>query len=360
MQPFGFDLGNFAEESEYLKFTMPEATCARTQVLDYFHQLATVVPDSHFMFKFERSNEVGTADKLFIDQVCVQMGFLRNMENEYITGANLNFLDHYPEIGFFRDLVFMFKLVMVPTSDKLPELKPWTPEEAALEWSLDSDGHYRVKGFGKNLDCVQNITSVEEEQVQRATNRGVFSNFLKMVGIKGKMPRATPSQANPSILLGERVDNEDDILHIRTLPDFDGSLGPKNCELMLQYLTTPYMRIPMLLKFFAMEARLKALKNKQIQEVLDAALFEPGQWQESKYKTCPQSVPAAGRDHLCTPVGLLYNELIMSPSIVLTSVQTMLEKAIEMDVSNFKYSFLPFVINKNVFLVDSRLDASVS
>ena len=315
---------------------MPEATSARTQVLDYFHQLATVVPDSHLMFKFERSNEVDTADKLFIDQVCVQMGFTRDMEKEHLTGVNLNFLDHYPEIGFFRDLVFMFKLVMVPTSDKLPELKPWTPEEAALEWSLDSEGHYKVKGFGKNLDCVQNITSVEEEQVQRATNRGVFSNLLKMVGIKGKLPRATPSQANPSILLGERVDNEDDILHIRTLPDFEGSLGPKNCELMLQYLTTPYMRIPMLLKFFAMEARLKALKNKQIQEVLDAALFEPGQWQESKYKTCPQSVPAAGRDHLCTPVGLLYNELIMSPSIVLTSVQTMLEKAIEMDVSHGK------------------------
>jgi hypothetical protein len=155
-----------------------------------------------------------------------------------------------------------------------------------------------------------------------------------MVGIKGKLPRSTPSQANPSILLGERVDNEDDILHIRNLPDFDGSLSAKNCELMVQYLTAPYMRIPMLLKFFSMEARLKALRNRQIQEVLDAALFEPGQWQENQYKPCPQSVPGPGRDHLCTTVGLLYNELIMSPAIILTSVQHMLEKAIEMDVSH--------------------------
>ena len=42
--------------------------------------------------------------------------------------------DHYPEIGYFRDLVFMFKLVMVPTSDKLPELRPWEPEEVGQSY----------------------------------------------------------------------------------------------------------------------------------------------------------------------------------------------------------------------------------
>lgn len=46
-----------------------------------------------------------------------------------------------------------------------------------------------------------------------------------MTGIPQKTLRSIPSQANPSILLGERVDTEDDILHIRNLPDFDGTLG---------------------------------------------------------------------------------------------------------------------------------------
>jgi hypothetical protein len=82
-----------------------------------------------------------------------------------------------------------------------------------------------------------------------------------------KKPRSTPSQANPSILLGERVDTEDDILHIKVLPDFDGSLGAKDCELMLQYLIAPYMRIPLLLNFFSNEVRLKALRTKELQEV---------------------------------------------------------------------------------------------
>ncbi len=336
LQPFGFDLGNFAEESEYLKFNSPETAAARAQVLDYFYQLNKEVPHENCMFRYQDGNMCSSADKRFMDQLCLQMGFDRNCECAFITGASPILLDHYPEIGFFRDLVFMFKLVMVPTSDKLPELKAWTPEEAALIWSIDGEG-YCIRGFAKLLDAT-NIVSVEEEQVQRATKSGMISRVLKFVGIKGKLPRATPSQANPSILLGERVDTEDDILHIRTLPDFDGSLGARDCELMLQYLTAPYMRIPLLLKFFSSEARLRALRTLAIQEVLDAALFEPGQWQSAMEKSCPDMVPAPSRDHMCTSAGLLFNELVMSPSIVLSSVQQMLEKVLEMDTG--KYSEL--------------------
>ncbi|KAJ1425171.1 hypothetical protein B484DRAFT_93375, partial [Ochromonadaceae sp. CCMP2298] len=233
----------------------------------------------------------------------------------------------------------MFKLVMLPTSDKLPALRPWTPEEVALQWTLSEEEEYRVRGFNKQLDAKQEAVTVEEAQVKRATNtRGVISRLLRFIGVKGKLPRATPSQANPSILLGERVDTEDDVLHVAKLPDFDGTLGAKDCELMLQYLTAPYMRIPMLLRFFSSEARLKALRTFKIQEVLDAALFEPGQWQEEYEKATPMEVPAPTRDHMCTPVGLLFNELVMAPSIVFNSVFEMLDRVVEMDTG--KYSAL--------------------
>ena len=59
------------------------------------------------------SNECSYGDKLFVDQLCVQLGFARGREKEYITGVDRNMLDHFPEIGHFRDLVFLFKLVMV-------------------------------------------------------------------------------------------------------------------------------------------------------------------------------------------------------------------------------------------------------
>jgi hypothetical protein len=140
------------------------------------------------------------------------------------------------------------------------------------------------------------------------------------------------------IHIGERVDTEDDILHIRNLPDFDGTLGARDCELMLQYLIAPYMRIPLLLNFFSNEIRLKALRNKDLQEVLDAAMFEPGQWKSEYYVPVPSQIPAPNRDHLCTPVGLLFNEIVMSPNVILAAILQMLERVVDMDSG--KYSEL--------------------
>lgn len=119
------------------------------------------------------------------------------------------------------------------------------------------------------------------------------------------------------------------------MPDFDGTLGARDCEHMLQYLTVPYLRIPFLLTFFSNEIRLKALRNLKIQEVLDAALFEPGAWQDSPLKTVISEVPQENREHLCSSVGLLFNELMMAPKLVLQSVQTILERVIDMDTGKY-------------------------
>ena len=336
IHPFGFELGTFEEESEYLKLSFPESAVARTQVLDYFHQMKKVIKQSHILFGFENM-ECSSTDRKFIDQLCLQVGFDRELELEYLTGEDDVLLAHYPEVGYVRDIVFMLKLVMVPTSDRLPELKHWTPKDAGLKWG-NRDGKYTVLAFGKSLDCSQEQESVEEQQVSQKAPRGAMARLFRYLGFTGKKPRSTPSQANPSILLGERVDTEDDILHIRNLPDFDGTLGARDCELMLQYLTAPYMRIPLLLSFFSNEVRLKALRNTNMQEVLDAALFEPGQWKCEFDIPLPSQIPAAERDHLCTPVGLLFNEIVMSPNAIMASVLHMLERVVDMDSG--KYSEL--------------------
>lgn len=98
------------------------------------------------------------------------------------------------------------------------------------------------------------------------------------------------------------------------------------------------MRIPLLLNFFSNEIRLKTLRNREMQEVLDAAMFEPGQWKSDYDILLPSVIPAADRDHLCTPVGLLFNEIVMSPNVILTAILEMLEKVVDMDAG--KYSEL--------------------
>ena len=51
------------------------------------------------------------------------------------------------------------------------------------------------------------------------------------------------SEANPTALAGQKVYSEDDVLHIRTLPSFDG-LGQADVELLVSYLTVPYAYAP--------------------------------------------------------------------------------------------------------------------
>jgi hypothetical protein len=77
IQPFGFDIGTFEDESEYLKLSTPEAAVARTQVLDYFHQMKKLVSPDHMIFNFENGSECHVADKQYADQLCLQMGYKR-------------------------------------------------------------------------------------------------------------------------------------------------------------------------------------------------------------------------------------------------------------------------------------------
>ena len=46
------------------------------------------------------------------------------------------------------------------------------------------------------------------------------------------------------------MQDEFDVLHIKKLPSFEG-LTPRYTELLLQYLTVPYLRVPLVLSLFA-------------------------------------------------------------------------------------------------------------
>jgi hypothetical protein len=99
-----------------------------------------------------------------------------------------------------------------------------------------------------------------------------------------------------SILAGAPLSTEDDVLHLRHLPDWGGALRASDVEYLLQVLLSPYLRIPLLLRFFAEPLRTSALSRPELQQMLDAALFEPGEWQPDK----PKEVPDDDRTALLT------------------------------------------------------------
>lgn len=62
-----------------------------------------------------------------------------------------------------------------------------------------------------------------------------------MGGCAGRLPPATsappPGQRRAAgNLAKQRIDTEDDVLHLKDLPDFDGRLKASEVELLLQYL----------------------------------------------------------------------------------------------------------------------------
>jgi hypothetical protein len=173
--PFGFYMGIFAEESDYLQLLTPEATAVRTQVLDYFYNMKKVIKEDHLLFNFEKSRAFGTGDSEFIDQLCIQMGFDRTEALQYMTGENSELLDHYPELGFFRDLIFMFKLVTDPSATALPDQLLWDVKDSALRWS-SSNNSYKIYGFCKDLECTVVSEPVDRNEVKTRT---LISRFLR-------------------------------------------------------------------------------------------------------------------------------------------------------------------------------------
>ena len=346
--PFGFSIGHFAVVSETLAMSTPALAAARATVLDYFESQARTgaVVDEHVLFKFEESMAMGEGERRLLTQVCLQMGLAHDAATLplYLSGEVPWFLDLYPELGYFRDLVFMFKAMQAPSTEGLPDLRAWLPTEAALSWTYagkdkDKEGRrFEVTGFGTKLQCVSYTGDPGQSLGQ--SKKSFFGKLdlgrLDVFGWgKKQVARAPPSSADPSYLARDLVENEEDVLYLQELPDFDGTLHPSDAELVLQYLTAPYVRIPLLLQLFTDKIRIKALGVEALQEVLDAALFEPALWQGLADKELPTHIPARSRAHLATPCGLLFNELLKSPDATLSAIEVMLDNVLERDAGKY-------------------------
>lgn len=139
------------------------------------------------------------------------------------------------------------------------------------------------------------------------------------------------------------VRTEDDVLHLdnKELPTFGHVLSPSDAEKFIQFLTVPYIRIPLILDFFANgdPGRLSALKTKSLQMIVDAALFEPGRWKPADFTDIVNEIPIKDFDRLeallATAHGTLFNEIAKSPDVLTSGIVKILERALDMDVGKY-------------------------
>ncbi|MDA7651362.1 hypothetical protein N8602_00260, partial [bacterium] len=95
---------------------------------------------------------------------------------------------------------------------------------------------------------------------------------------------------------------------------------------------------------FSDHMRITALGSEELQQVIDACLFEPGKWQEQHEKQLPELVPCPDGKHLCTPCGLLFNEMSHSPGLLMQALEDMAKFILEMDEGKFSWHSSPYIL----------------
>ena len=247
----------------------------------------------------------------------------------YVADNRGHLAKQFPEWRCFRDITFFFKYFQNPDEEMFPDQGSFTQREleTTFEWQPNRKS-FAIKICDGNYSCLCR---------PRPRRKGEVTPTFRF-----------PSRALAgSYTHPHAVEGEDDILHLWDLPDFgslaDGSrskaLGQQDSELLLSFLTVPYMRIPLVTSFFAHDDRVHALQSRQLQGVLDAVLFEPGNFLPAAQAhlepvDCPTSAPAV----LGTAHHLLLSELRHSPRMFLEALERLLAQAIDLDTGSITAS----------------------
>jgi len=369
---FGLGVATFAEQTETIEIHQPELCTARTAILDYFespaqrrylkiftwenaHYLKPNYPLKQYLANISKEVALGDAK--------AAMSLLRDAMPHVS-----QLLHNYPELRCYRDIAFYWKYFMNPDITAFPNYRgkdggmPWSPGEsrldAQLSWGWCSDREsYTVTAFNDmslfckpkfEVDALGNVFDADE----------------------GPPTHRFPSTATPSHFLDDPpVYNEDDIVYRAVLPGFEhdpediasndlndsdlGSdesemlthttqimpnmpvLGQHDSELLLSYLTVPYMRIPLVITFFSSDDRLHKLQSKQLQTIVDSIMFEPGRFLSLQlHGVEPVMVPTPYPELLASPSGMLLNELASSPDSILSAIIRLLHDALALDTGS--------------------------
>ncbi|KAF7457140.1 EF hand family protein [Cryptosporidium felis] len=211
---------------------------------------------------------------------------------------------------------------------------------------------------GQNYQTNQNIQGGQFSQVDQAGQTLKSAN-----GVFSGPDHPAPSHASSSTPVS--VGDESDILYIRNLPALSEQLQPEEIERILQYLTTPYLRIPLLLQFFSDENRINSLSSISVQHIIWMSILEPWQWSppprpqsdrggEGQLARPSLLVPVEDVKEISTPSGLLFNELLNSPSALFGALEELMLMALDKDTGSFAGS------NSRIILFVLRVSVVIS
>jgi hypothetical protein len=173
-------------------------------------------------------------------------------------------MKNYPEFRCFRDIVFWwkyflntdrkaFKNYVTADNTEVPTIERMHAQ-LNFGWDEQKNG-YLVQAFEdqEQLHCRPN-----PNQINPLTGKVIPPEHLPT--------HRYPSTATPSFYVpAPAIKTEDDVIYRPNLPNFEDKFGQvlnqRDSELLISYLTVPYMRVPLILAFFASEDRIHKLQR---------------------------------------------------------------------------------------------------
>lgn len=328
----------FLKQSETFMIVTPELNITRSDVYNYFNS-----QPSHpelTLFDWEADNwlmQPRRPDMSFSRSVaaCYYKGVGQQGQMKQISGED-SFLTHnFEEFRALRDVVFWWKYVQCTDAHVFPRLRKWRYEHAQLNWELKSQGN--VYNRQSNDPCFA-IRALGTILTVRGKPNKEF-NHAPEPSLSGLRWGSDASPNDERLGLGEHIENESDVLHIPKLPTFDGTLGQADAELLISFLTVPYLRMPLVVQFFASKNRLHALASEDIQRILTGVLLEPARCEPAQLRgKAPTHAPALAEEKamLGTPYGALLNECARSPHLVPVAMRDLLTQVIQLGTQPFR------------------------
>ncbi|CAE7941586.1 ZFP36 [Symbiodinium sp. KB8] len=197
----------------------PEYAALRALVLDYFASVRRSVADDHIVFAFDKDMACSEGDVALAEQIslCLGLDAARRAAPQLWSGERPELLELFPELAWFRDTVFLWKMLLLPACE-CPPVQNWKASDSMLRWQ-HKKGRFEVHGFGSTKLTPQ----------ASADHPGFFQGVLHWFG-QYESGKKSLSRASAAVLAGSTkpLQSEDDILFLENVPTFNGE--PKEVE----------------------------------------------------------------------------------------------------------------------------------
>ena len=281
----------FSEVAATMELVRPELAVRRGAVLSYLESVKRCCANTIFYFrqpvegKMEFKKHGSTV--MFLRKFLERSGipFLdrshRTSEMEALMNWLLNdqspLAKDKPEFLMLRDVVCLLKFLTTMETRQAEILRRRVSPEEGRFWRLTFDEGGTSTGrrgiFGRrNLMRSASAMNWEVANV-RGADLSIADVRVLAFGDRelafGEGP-VVHSPASVSRLLGRPgvPISEDDVLHCDRLPTFGETLSRSESELLMSYLTVDYMRIPLVIGFFANSDRVTYLFDSGLQNLL--------------------------------------------------------------------------------------------